>query len=203
MALENRKETAALVQAILEKDWEDLEATEHADYLLFPDELMQRMKDGTFKRHAIMVRVPREYEMRRARLEARAWAKEEGLEPDLDPDLFDNMDTMCTLAKAIRNCTEPFEPYEPDPKRLERVYDRPSLDAIWAKIEAYRQILDPRPNALNQEETLAIIGAVAKARNIVPLAAFGGPSQTNLIVFMADQYMRSQRTKSSSGRSGL
>lgn len=200
MALENRKETAALVAAVLEKDWEDLKATEFADYLLFPDEIKQRQKDGTFKVHPVMVRVPREHEIRQARIKARAWAKDEGLEPDLDPDLFDNMDTMCQLVQAIRNTSEPFEPYEPDPKRLERVYDRPSLDAIWAKVEAYRTVLDPRPNALSDDETLAVIGAIAKSRNIVPLAAFAGPSQTSLIVTMADRFLRSQRSKSSSGR---
>jgi hypothetical protein len=196
MALDNRKETEALVNAILTKDWSELQAQEYADYLLFPEELLQRQKDGTFKRHPVMLRVPREHEMRQARIEARAWAKQEGLEPDLDPDLFDNMDTMCTLVKCIRNTTTPFEPYEPDPKRLERVYDRPCLDALWAKVEAYRTVLDPRPNALSEEETLAIIGAVARARNIVPLAALGGQSQTNLIVSMACQLSSSPPSKS-------
>jgi len=196
MATNTRTENAQLVANILSKNWAELQAQEHADYLLFPEELLQRQKDGTFKRHAVMLRVPREYEMRRARIQARGWAKEEGLDPDLDPDLFDNMDTMCTLAMAIRNTSAPFEPYEPDPKRLERVYDRPSLDALWGKLEAYRTVLDPRPDNLSEEETLAVIGAVAKARNIVPLAALGGQSQTSLIVTMASRLAALQPTKS-------
>jgi hypothetical protein len=76
MALDNRKETEALVNAILTKDWSELQAQEYADYLLFPEELLQRQKDGTFKRHPVMLRVPREHEMRQARIEARAWAKQ-------------------------------------------------------------------------------------------------------------------------------
>lgn len=197
MALNERTDTAALVRAILDKKWDDLQAEEFAEYLLFPDELLKRKKDGTFERTPIMIRVPREHETRKARMDARAWAAKDGLDPVLDPDLFDNMDTMCTLSIAIRNTTAPFEAYEPDPKRLERVYDRPCLDAIWAKLGAYRSILDPRPNALNDDETLAVIGVVAKTRNIAPLAALGGESQNSLIVTMAVQYVTSRTNKSS------
>jgi hypothetical protein len=196
MALNERTDTEALVKAILDKKWEDLEAEEYAEYLLFPDELLKRKKDGSFERTPIMIRVPREPESRKARLDARAWASREGLDPALDSDLFDNMDTMCLLSVAIRNTSEPFEAYEPDPKRLERVYDRPCLDAIWAKIGAYRSVLDPRPNALNEDETLAVIGVVARTRNITPLAALGGESQNNLIVTMAVQFVTSQANKS-------
>jgi hypothetical protein len=196
MALNERTETAALVKAILEKKWEDFEAMEYAEYLLFPDELLKRKKDGTFERTPIMLRVPREHETRKARLSARKWADDEGLDPSLDPDCFDNMDTMCTLSVAIRNTTEPYEAFEPDPKRLERIYDRPCLDAIWAKLGAYRSVLDPRPNSLNADETLAVIGVLAKTRNIAPLAALGGESQNNLIVTMAVEYVTSRTSKS-------
>lgn len=196
MALNERTDTAALVKSILDKKWEELEATEFAEYLLFPDELVKRKKDGSFERTPIMIRVPREPESRKARLDARAWAAREGLDPALDPDLFDNMDTMCLLSVAIRNTSAPFEAFEPDPKRLERIYDRPCLDAIWAKIGAYRSVLDPRPNALNEDETLAVIGVVAKTRNIAPLAALGGESQNSLIVTMAVQYVTSRTSKS-------
>lgn len=196
MALNERTETAALVKAILEKKWDEFEAEEYADYLLFPDELVKRKKDGTFERLPVMLRVPREHETRKARLDARAWAARDGLDPALDPDIFDNMDTMCTLSVAIRNTSAPYEAFEPDPSRLERIYDRPCLDAMWAKLGAYRSVLDPRPNALNEEETLAVIGVVAKTRNIGPLAALGGESQNNLIVSMAVQFVTSRISKS-------
>lgn len=196
MTLNERTETAALVKAILDKKWEDFEAEEYAEYLLFPDELLKRRKDGTFERTPVMLRVPREHETRKARLDARQWASDEGLDPALDPDCFDNMDTMCTLSIAIRNTTAPYEAFEPDPKRLERIYDRPCLDAIWAKLGAYRSVLDPRPNSLNADETLAVIGVIAKTRNIAPLAALGGESQNNLIVGMAVEYVTSRISKS-------
>lgn len=185
MALEDRQENALLLANILSKKWEDFEAEEHADYLLFPEDLIKRKKDGTFENTPIMIRVPREHEMRKARIRARGWAKKEGLEPDIDPDLFDNMDSMCVLSVAIRNNTVPYEPYEPDPERLEKVYDRVCLDALWAKLEAYRQVIDPRVANLSEEETLAIIGVIAKARNVIPLAALGGASQNSFVVTMA------------------
>ena len=185
MALEDRIENAKLLQNILSKKWEDFEAEEHADYLLFPEDLIKRKKDGSFEKTPVMIRVPREHEMRKARIRARGWAKNEGLDPELDPDLFDNMDSMCILAVAIRNTTPPYEPYEPDPERLERVYDRVCLDALWTKLEAYRQVIDPRVANLSEEETLAMIGVIAKARNVVPLAALGGASQNSFVVTMA------------------
>lgn len=195
MPLNDHSDNQTLIEFILNKNWEELETAEHAGYLLFPDEILKRKKDGTFERVPVMIRVPREHETRKARIEARTWAKDDGLDPELDPDLFDNMDTLCILAQAIRNTSPPHEPFEPDPKRLEKVYDRPSLDAIWAKLQGYREVLDPRPNSLTDEQTMAIIGAVAKARNTVPLAALGGRSQTNLIVTMANRLTSSRPSK--------
>lgn len=195
MPLNDQSDNDALINLVLNKNWDELEAVEYAGYLLFPDEILKRKKDGTFERVPVMVRVPREHEMRKSRIDARNWAKEEGLDPELDPDLFDNMDSMCTLAQAIRSTSPPHEPFEPDPKRLERVYDRPSLDALWAKIQGYREVLDPRPSSLTEEQTMAIIGAVAKARNTVPLAALGGRSQTSLVVTMASRLTSSRPSK--------
>lgn len=195
MPLNDHSDNQTLIEFILNKNWEELETAEYAGYLLFPDEILKRKKDGTFERVPVMIRVPREHETRKARIEARTWAKDDGLDPELDPDLFDNMDTLCILAQAIRNTSPPHEPFEPDPKRLEKVYDRPSLDAIWAKLQGYREVLDPRPNSLTDEQTMAIIGAVAKARNTVPLAALGGRSQTNLIVTMANRLTSSRPSK--------
>lgn len=196
MTLNTKDDNAALVEAILSKNWEELQTMEFAGYLLFPEELQRRRKDGTFESIPVMLRVPREHEMRKARVQARQWAKDEGLVPELDPDLFDNMDTMCTLALAIRNITEPHEPFEPDPKRLEQVYDRVCLDALWGKLEAYRTVLDPRPDTLSETETMAVIAAVAKVGNLVPLAAFGGRSQNSLVVSMARQLVSSPTFKS-------
>ena len=179
-----KKDSGSLIQAVLEKSWEELEALEYQDQLLFPFDIKRRrLKD--WESIPVLLKVPREVDLRKARIRARAWAKEAKLDPDLDPLMFDNMDSMCVLADAIRNVEAPHEPWEPFPEKLESLYDRPSLDAVWAQLEALKTVIDPRPDLLTEEQLLTVIGAVAKARNIVPLAAFAGESQNNCVVTMA------------------
>jgi hypothetical protein len=174
-----------IIAAILAKDWSELEAFEHCERMLFPESLLKIKADGTFESIPICIRVPRENELRKARVAARKWAAEEELDPELDPDLFDNLDTICTLSQSIRNATPPHEPWEPDPKRLERNYDKASLEALWAKIDAYRSIVDPRVEELDADETALMIAAIATGRNVAPLAGLGGSAQNHLVVTMA------------------
>lgn len=184
MALE--KDSTDLVEAVLSKSWDELEALEFDGELLFPSEVIRKKGSG-WEHIPVLLKVPRENTRRAARMRARAWAAEEGLDPELDPDFFDNMDTMCLLSECIRNVKAPHEPWEPFPETLEKKYDRASLDAVWALIDAYSTVVDPRPNSVTEEQMLAVIGAVAKARNIVPLAAFAGESQNNCVVTMAQK----------------
>lgn len=186
-----------IIATILTKDWGELKALEHAERLLFPETLLKLKKDGTFEEIPICLRVPREPELRKARIDARKWATDEGLDPELDPDLFDNLETLCTLSVAIRNATDPHEPWEPDPKRLERCYDKPSLEALWAKIDAYRSVIDPRVSELDENDTLTLIAAVASSRNVVPLAGLGGSAQNSFVVSMAIQLQSYLESKSS------
>lgn len=186
-----------IIADVLAKSWDELKAFEFADRLLFPETLLKLKADGTFESIPICLRIPREFELRAARIDARKWAVDEGLDPNLDSELFDNMDTVCTLTIAIRNATPPHEPWEPDPRRLERNYDKPSLEALWAKVDAYRSVIDPRVDELDETETLTLIAAVAAMRNVVPLAGLGGSAQNSLIVSMAVRLLSYQETKSS------
>ena len=194
------KDSGTLIDAILAKRWEELEAVELDSGLLFPAEVVRRKGKG-WERIPVLLKVPREPDTRRARLKARAWAAEEGLDPEVDSMLFDNMDTMCILSECIRNTTAPYEAWEPFPTELEAKYDRPSLDAVWATIDALKTIIDPRPDALSEEQLVAVIGTIARCRNIVPLAAFGGEFQTNFVVTMAVRLQAYLDSKSSSAPS--
>jgi hypothetical protein len=192
-----RSDSKRLISIVLDKDWEELEAIEQdGGRLLFPFSIQKKTVKG-WEAVPVMLRVPREADTRRARSKAREWAKREKLDPELDPELFSNMDTMCMLADAIRNVAEPHEPWEPFPDKLEELYDRPSLDAVVAYIDALKTTIDPRPHDISEEETWGVIAAVAKARNIVPLAAFAGESQNNCVVTMATELMRLRQLKSS------
>jgi hypothetical protein len=186
-----------IIADVLAKSWDELKAFEFADRLLFPETLLKLTADGTFESIPICLRIPREFELRKARVDARKWAADEGLDPELDPTLFDDMDTICTLSIAIRNATPPHEPWEPDPRRLERNYDKPSLEALWAKVDAYRAVIDPRVDELDEGDTLMLIAAIAASKNIVPLAGFGGSAQNSFIVSMAVQLQTLHQSKSS------
>jgi hypothetical protein len=189
-----RSDSSGLIAAVLSKTWEELEAVEMDGQLLFPFDLKRRTSKG-WESVPVLLKVPREPDTRKARLQAREWARREKLDPDLDPELFSNMDSLCALSLCMRNVSPPHEPWEPFPDKLESLYDRPSLDAAWAMLDALKTVIDPRPHELSEEEMLGVIAAVARARNIVPLAAFAGESQNNCVVTMAQRLQSSQASK--------
>ncbi len=184
-----RSDSAQLISVVLKKTWDELEAIEQdGGQMLFPFDLQRRTSKG-WEAVPVLLKVPREPDTRKARVLAREWAKKEKLDPELDPEIFSNMDTMVLLSICIRNVAPPHEPWEPFPDKLESLYDRPSLDAAWAQIDALKMVVDPRPHDISEEEMFGVIAAVAKARNIVPLAAFAGESQNSCVVFMAQRLM--------------
>jgi hypothetical protein len=190
--------TESALDDILSKNWEELEALEHAGYLLFPAILYRKRADGTLEKLPICLRVLRPYERREARTAARVIAAEDHLDPKLDPDLFDDLDTVCLLSHAIRNRTHPHERFVPDPRELERDYDERSLDLLWGQHQAYRRLLDPRPKELSDAETVALIAAIAKEQTIGPLVAIGGAEQESLVITMASLLQGSLSSNSSS-----
>ncbi len=170
---------------ILNKGWDELESLEHAGYVLFPETLYRKRAGGDLEKIPICLRVLRPHERREARTAARVIAAEDKLDPKLDPDLFDDLDTICLLSHAIRNRTHPHERFVPDPRELERDYDERSLDLLWGQHQAYRRLLDPRPQELGDAEVIALVAAIAKERTIGPLVAIGGAEQESFIITMA------------------
>lgn len=184
-----------LVQEILKRSWADLEVLEFQGHLLFPFQIVRYTATGR-ELINVMLQVPREPVSRKARLQARAWAAKEGLDPVLDPDLFDNMDTMCILSLSIRNTTPPHEPWEPDPAVLEAKYDRPSLDAAWARIEALRMVIDPQEGVVDDDTFSMLIAMIAKKGNIDPLAVLDSSGLQSFIVRTAKLLQSSQPSES-------
>jgi len=170
-----------VVQEILNRSWDELQVLEFQGHLLFPHQIVRYTPSG-HELIDVMLQVPREPVVRKARLQARAWASRVGLNPQLDPDLFDNMDTMCILTLCIRNTTPPHEPWEPDPAVLEEKYERPSLDAAWARIEALRMVIDPQVGVVDEDTFALLIASIAKKGNIDPLAVLDSSGLENFIV---------------------
>ena len=180
---------------LLGKSWGEFEALEEGGHLLFPEKVYKRKKDGSFEAVEIMLRVPREADLRKARLQARQLAQNDGLDLDRDRDLVENLETICTMAICIRNTTYPFEPYEPDPLSLEKRYDKTSLIQIWAKIDALSDVINPAPEQISEPEMLALLCALAKERSIRPLLVYGSEARNIFIATMAERLLTLQGSK--------
>lgn len=192
---------------LMTKDWSKLEVIENADGLLFPDNLYRRRADGTFEETPVLLKVPREYDARKARVMARKIAKDEKLDLQLDKDLVENLETTCLMSLCVLNAkpgVDPrdgskfHEPWVTDPLQLEKQYDRESLTQLWAKIDNLSHVVDPRPDVIGNAELLVLIAKIAEARNIAPLLVYGSAAQNTSIVSMANLLLSLLASKSSS-----
>lgn len=189
---------AHIAEQLVAKTWDELCALEHAGYLLFPDKIYRRAVKGKFESRDVCIRVPREPDLRKARAAARKQFAEEGLNEQKDSDLFENLETMHILWAAIRNNTPPHEPLCLSPDELESIYDKRSLMQMWGKLDTYTQLLDPRPETIDDKELLFLVSAIAKERSIRPLRAFGSAAQAHFIVSTVEQLVSCLASKSSS-----
>lgn len=186
--------------ALRGKSWDELEAIEQADgRLLFPDAIRRRSKDGKLVEEPVRLRLLRKDERRKARGEARKWAKEDGLDPDQEPALFEEMDNLCILARAIRSPTEPHEQHMLY-QQLEKSYDGRSLQEVWDRYQIYEDMADPRTGVVDDKTFWAGVGAIAKAGNILPLAALGSLEQNEFIARMAREALLSPTLQSFVGQ---
>jgi hypothetical protein len=192
-----KQKDAALM--LVDVPWSQLEVIEHpkTGRLLFPDFIARRRKDGTIDKTPIRLCPLRDYEKRKARQDAREWAKSEGLDPEADKEFFDNLDALCRLAIGIRSDSEPYEPFEPEPKRLDRGYDPVTLRALYQKLERYEDEMDPSDRAFDERTVLAVAAAMVTKRSIAPLLAFDGPSQASLLISISALLLNSLQSKSS------
>lgn len=167
------------------KTWEELEAIEQGDRLLFPDQIHRRGKTGDVDGIPIMVRVLRKNERRAARLEAREWAKRAGVDTEKDPQLFDDMDTLCILARAIRDFAPPHAQFQ-KPEWLEEHFDDGSLGQIWDRYPVYESLVDPRISEVSEEQVWKTILEIGRSRSVRPLTEFAPRSQHSLLLCMVD-----------------
>jgi hypothetical protein len=184
------------IAALRGKSWAELEAIEAADgRLLFADSIKRKRKDGTLEEVPIKLRVLRKDERRKARAEARKWAEKEGLDTERDAKLFDDLDTVCILARAIRDSKEPHDQHMMA-EELERSYDMRSLEELWSRYQVYEDLTDPRVNVLDDATFWAAVGACCRARNILPLTALGSLAQNDCILRMGEEALTSPSFKS-------
>lgn len=192
---------AHAIAKLMTTSWDKLEAIEFADHLLFPDILTRRKADGSWLEEEVLLRVPRERDLRAARNEARSLAKTDKggrIDEEKDRDLFVNLENMCILARCIRNTSEPYEAMHPDPLLLESKFDKVCLQQMWAKVEQLNEVLNPAPMQLSSPEIVALTVAIARARHLGPLVVYGPGAQTSYVVSTADLLLNLLGSKLSS-----
>jgi len=187
-----------VIARLMAADWTGAGVIEFADHLLFPDVLVRRKSDGSWEETKVMLRVPRERDQRKSRVQARELAAKEKIDEQKDRDLFATLENLCLLALSIRNRSEPHEPWEPDPLILEGRYDKVCLQRMWNKIDHLASILDPAPDQISKGEIIALIAAIHRSRNLGPLVVYGSAAQASFVVSMVDILMSLLGSKLSS-----
>lgn len=174
-----------------DRTWDELEIVEHGDgTLLFSDKLRKRNAKGGVDEIPVRVCVVRSIKIAEARAETRAWCKELKIDPALDRDIFDNLEQLTITARAIRTHGAPYAQFATK-EELATDYDEASIWDIKGRIEAIREMMDPRESELEYEQIWSKIAAVAKAGNLLPLTGIAGREQLSLVVFMAGQALSS------------
>lgn len=171
--------------------WEELELIRHeSGRLLFPDKLRRRDANGNVVETKVRVWVPVPNDSVHARTEARGWFNaQKGLDPDRDKNLFEEMEQVCLLARAIRTYEAPHS------QLMQHVelagYEESGLKDIQERINAYKAMIDPREPITTEDDFWRVLSEVARKKSILPLADIVGHEQPSCIVRMAQEACRS------------
>lgn len=174
----------------------ELEIVNHASgRLLFPEVLRRRDKTGKVIETKVRVWAPTPEDHIQARVDAREVASRRKLDRKEDRDIFEQIEQVCLLARAIRTYEAPHSQYC-DADEL-ATFSEGSLNDIKEKINAFKAAEDPRHPEVDEENFWAIVQAVARGATLHPLTDIDGRAQFSCIVRMAREACRSPANKSS------
>lgn len=170
--------------------------------LLMPASIKRRKKDGTIDDVKIMLRVPTTTQRHKARKAARDRIEKLGLDEEKDSGMFSELESFELLAYAIRD-PEPMDDgvylqHRTSGHLLSDVdgdgkgYMPKSLNALWAKLDAFAESTDPRFGDLEGEDMWKVIERIAAVGDASPLADIVGFEQSTLVTFMAKQLVKSR-----------
>jgi len=177
--------------------WAELEVVRHGSgRLLFPDKLRRRNERGEVIEIPVRVWVPNAGDHVEARLAARVWfASKKGLDPDRDKDLFDEMEQICLLARAIRTAAEPHPQFATHDELCD--YDEHSLHDIQERVNVYKELVDPRVQVVDDATFWSTVAAVARRSTLLPLTGIAGRAQSSFLLRLAREALRSPTAPSS------
>ena len=179
------------------RTWDELEVIEDSsNRLLFRDKLRRRRKGGEFEEIPVRVRIVKPLEIVQARAECRVWCSSlEGFDADRDKDAFEQLEQICILARAIRTDKAPHSQYA-SKEELATQYDEGSLADILGRIQAYKQMTDPRIEVLDEHTCWRKIHEVAEVGHLLPLTDIAGHAQPSFLLFTVRQAANSQTGQS-------
>jgi hypothetical protein len=177
------------------KTWDELEVREHeSGRLMFPDKLRKRSPKGALVETPVQVCIPQPADHFRSRVEARAWfGRLEGLDPDRDKDLFDELEQICLLARSIRTFEAPYAQLLTGEELA--AYDEATLHDIQERINVYKTLQDPRDSVQTEADFWRLVVAVARSASLLPLVDIAAGEQAGSIVRMAKELCRSPRAR--------
>lgn len=178
------------IEALGGRTWDELEVLEHeAGQLMFPAVVRRRKPNGEVREDKVRVRAPSPEDHFLARVDARKWIKKLELDAVADKDVFDQLEQLCLLSRAIRAFDAPHSQFA-TPDEFAK-YDETCLHDIQEQINAFKGELDPRAPVQTEEELWRTIIAVAREANLGPLVDIAGRDQGPCVVRMALEACRS------------
>jgi hypothetical protein len=175
--------------------WAELEVKQHEDgSLLFPSELRRRDTEGKLVVRKVRVRAPRPGDHLKVRVEAIAWfSRLKGLDRERDKDMFEQLEQLVLLARAIRSFEPPHEQFCAAEQLAD--WDEASLTDIQERINLFKLALEPDDGELSDEQFWPTVLAVGRSADIGPLVDIAGRGLLSFILRTAKEASLSPNAK--------
>lgn len=185
----------------------ELDIIEHAGRQLYPDALKhKRLKDGVILEKPVYLRTPSMGDTGLARGDCLEWVRKlRRIDGPIDVDrataavgatVFENMDTVCLLARCTRTREPPYPQYLVA-ELLDAQYPMATIYELFDRLDFYMRMEDPRVSELSEDMFFAAVENIARVRNTSPLVAIGGLERDSFITTMAVRLQSFRTLKSS------
>ena len=153
--------------------------------LYLPTKIRVRKADGTAgTAEDVLLTAPTHQQRVAARVQAREWAVKVKLDLDRDKPEVDELENYWLLTYAIRD-RQTRSQLEESAVSLTRRFSDFSLKEVWARLNHWGDLMDPRYGDLSNEQLWQLIAEVAGKGTLLPLVATPGYAQATCIIFMA------------------
>lgn len=188
------------------KDPAELDVVEVEGRFAIEETIHRRMmKTGEIESVLVRVWVPTSYDRAKSRIDCLEWIKRFARTKErptwteacelLGPAYVDELDTVCLLARCVRDHDAP-EYQHLLPELLDERYGRSALIDFWDRLNHHDFQADPRSHEMDEETFWGVVQGIAKVRNCSPLAAIDGRVRDSFVLTMAER-LWSSRTSSS------